>query len=77
MVIGVTMVNVQPGQERAAYNELVNIEGIKDVYHVFGEYDFVVIMDVDDLGILNHIVDMIRGSETVTATQTIVGAELE
>jgi uncharacterized protein with GYD domain len=77
MVIGVTMVNVQPGQERAAYNELVNIEGIKDVYHVFGEYDFVVIMEVDDLGILNHIVDMIRGSETVTATQTIVGAELE
>ena len=77
MVIGVTMVNVQPGKERAAYNELVNIEGIKDVYHVFGEYDFVVIMDVDDLGILNHIVDMIRGSETVTSTQTIVGAELE
>ncbi|MBN2487954.1 MAG: Lrp/AsnC family transcriptional regulator [Methanosarcinaceae archaeon] len=77
MVIGVTMVIVQPGQERAAYNELVNIEGIKDVYHVFGEYDFVVIMDVDDLGILNRIVDMIRGSETVTATQTIVGAELE
>jgi uncharacterized protein with GYD domain len=71
------MVIVQPGQERAAYNELVNIEGIKDVYHVFGEYDFVVIMDVDDLGILNRIVDMIRGSETVTATQTIVGAELE
>ncbi len=77
MVIGVTMVIVQPGQERAAYNELVNIEGIKDVYHVFGEYDFVVIMDVDDLGILNRIVDMIRESETVTATQTIVGAELE
>jgi uncharacterized protein with GYD domain len=77
MVIGVTMVNVQPGQERAAYNELINIEGIKDVYHVFGEYDFVVIMDVDDLGILNHIVDMIRGSETVTSTQTIVGAELK
>lgn len=71
------MVIVQPGKERAAYNELVNIEGIKDVYHVFGEYDFVVIMEVDDLGILNHIVDMIRGSETVTATQTIVGAELE
>ena len=77
MVIGVTMVNVQPGQERVAYNELINIEGIKDVYHVFGEYDFVVIMDVDDLGILNHIVDMIRESEIVTATQTIVGAELE
>ena len=76
MVIGVTMINVLPGYEKAAYRELKNIEGIKDVYHVFGEYDFVVIMDVKDLSILNAVVDRIRESETVTATQTIVGAEL-
>lgn len=76
MVIGVTMINVLPGYEKAAYRELKNIEGIKDVYHVFGEYDFVVIIDVKDLSILNAVVDRVRESETVTATQTIVGAEL-
>jgi len=76
MVIGVTMINVLPGYEKAAYRELKNIEGIKDVYHVFGEYDFVVIIDVKDLSILNAVVDRIRESENVTATQTIVGAEL-
>ncbi|WP_340818691.1 Lrp/AsnC ligand binding domain-containing protein [Methanolobus sp. WCC4] len=77
MTIGVTMVNVLPGSERAAYNELTAIEGIKDIYHVFGEYDFVVIIEVDDLGRLNSIVDTIREAESVTATQTIVGAELK
>ncbi|AKB28509.1 Transcriptional regulator, AsnC family [Methanosarcina siciliae T4/M] len=76
MVIGVTMINVLPGYEKAAYRELKNIEGIKDVYHVFGEYDFVIIIDVEDLSILNAVVDRIRESETVTATQTIIGAEL-
>ncbi|WP_229391494.1 Lrp/AsnC ligand binding domain-containing protein [Methanosarcina sp. DH2] len=76
MVIGVTMINVLPGYEKAAYRELKAIEGIKDVYHVFGEYDFVVIVDVKDLSILNAVVDRIRESENVTATQTIVGAEL-
>ena len=76
MVIGVTMINVLPGYEKAAYRELKNIEGIKDVYHVFGEYDFVVIIDVKDLSILNEVVDRIRESENVTATQTIIGAEL-
>jgi uncharacterized protein with GYD domain len=76
MVIGVTMINVLPGYEKAAYRELRNIEGIKDVYHVFGQYDFVVIIEVEDLSILNAVVDRIRESETVTATQTIVGAEL-
>ncbi|MDI3485829.1 MAG: hypothetical protein PWQ75_1893 [Methanolobus sp.] len=77
MVIGVTMVNVLPGSERTAFNELNRIEGIKDIYHVFGEYDFVVIIEVDDLGNLNSIVDLIRETESVTATQTIVGAELK
>jgi DNA-binding Lrp family transcriptional regulator len=76
MVIGVTMINVLPSYEKAAYRELKNIEGIKDVYHVFGEYDFVVIIDVNDLSLLNAVVDRIRESETVTATQTIIGAEL-
>jgi len=70
------MINVLPGYEKAAYRELKNIEGIKDVYHVFGEYDFVVIIDVKDLSILNSVVDKIRESENVTATQTIIGAEL-
>ncbi len=76
MVIGVTMINVLPGYEKAAYRELKNIEGIKDVYHVFGEYDFVIIIDVEDLTILNDVVDRIRESENVTATKKIVGAEL-
>lgn len=76
MVIGVTMINVLPGYEKAAYRELRNIEGIKDVYHVFGEYDFVIIIDVEDLNLLNDVVDRIRESEKVTATKTIIGAEL-
>ena len=70
------MINVLPGYEKAAFRELRNLEGIKDVYHVFGQYDFVVIIDVENLSALNAVVDMIRESETVTTTQTIVGAEL-
>ncbi|HID27263.1 MAG: Lrp/AsnC ligand binding domain-containing protein [Methanosarcinales archaeon] len=76
MVIGVTMVKVVPGKERSTYNELIGIDGIKDVYHVFGEYDFVVIIEVDGLSALNNLVDRIRESDNVTATHTIVGAEL-
>jgi len=70
------MINVLPGYEKAAFRELRNLEGIKDVYHVFGQYDFVVIIDVENLSAINAVVDRIRESETVTTTQTIVGAEL-
>ncbi len=76
MVIGVTMVKVMPGQEKPVYNALREISGIKNVYHVFGEFDFVVIIEVEGLSTLNRIVDAIREIENVTATQTVVGAEL-
>jgi DNA-binding Lrp family transcriptional regulator len=76
MVIGVTMVKVVPGQEKAVYNALQEIDGIKDVYHVFGEFDFVVIIEVEGLSMLNKLVDVIREIDNVNATQTVVGAEL-
>ncbi|MDI6639191.1 MAG: Lrp/AsnC ligand binding domain-containing protein [Methanocellales archaeon] len=76
MVVGVTMVNVVPGEEKSVYNELTGIDGIRDIFHVFGEYDFVVIMEVEGLSTLNKLVDSIREIKGVTSTQTIVGAEL-
>lgn len=76
MVVGVTMVNVVPGEEKSVYNELRGIDGIRDIFHVFGEYDFVVIMEVEGLSTLNKLVDSIRDITGVTSTQTIVGAEL-
>ena len=76
MVVGVTMVKVVPGEEKSVYNQLNDIDGIKDIFHVFGEYDFVVIMEVGGLSTLNKLVDSIRDIKAVTSTQTIVGAEL-
>ena len=76
LVIGVTFVNIVPGREKLAYGELLNINGIKDVYHIFGEFDFIVISDVDGLSALNNLVDTIRESDNVTATRTVIGAEL-
>lgn len=70
------MINVLLGYEKATYRELKNIEEIKDVYHVFGEYDFVIIIDAEDLNTLNDVVDTIRESETVKATKTLIEAEL-
>jgi AsnC family. len=76
MVIGVTMINVVPGEERAVKNGLVKIAGVREVIHVFGEYDFIAIIDVDGLSDINKAVDTIRELEAVTSTKTIIGAEL-
>jgi DNA-binding Lrp family transcriptional regulator len=76
MVIGVTMINVVPGEERTVYNGLTKIAGVREVFHVFGEYDFIAIIDVNGLSEINKAVDTIREIEAVTTTKTIIGAEL-
>jgi DNA-binding Lrp family transcriptional regulator len=76
MVIGVTMINVVPGEERAAYSRIIKVAGVREVFHVFGEYDFIAIIDVNGLTEINKAVDTIREIEAVTSTKTIIGAEL-
>ncbi len=76
MVIGVTMVNVSPGSEKSVYMKIKEMKNVRDVYHVFGEFDFVVIIEAPSLTELNRTVDSIRSIEGVTKTQTVVGAEI-
>jgi DNA-binding Lrp family transcriptional regulator len=66
MVVGVTLVNVVPGYERSVFEALKTISGLRELYHVFGEYDFLVILEVENLPVLSKTVDDIR-----------VGAELQ
>ncbi len=76
MVIGVTMVNVSPGSEKEVYTRVKEMKNVRDIYHVFGEFDFVVIIQADSLSDLNRTVDAIREIKGVTKTQTVVGAEI-
>ena len=76
MVIGVTMITVIPGEERSVYNVLIKVPGVREVFHVFGEYDFIAIIDVGSLSEINKTVDTIRENEQVSSTKTIIGAEL-
>lgn len=68
MVIGITMVKVVPGREKTVYHALREIEGIKEVYHLFGEYDFFVIMDANSKAMLTYLIEMIRDLGGVVET---------
>ena len=70
------MITAIPGEERAVYNEITKVPGVREVFHVFGEYDFIAIIEVGTLSEINKAVDTIRTSESVTSTKTIIGAEL-
>jgi DNA-binding Lrp family transcriptional regulator len=75
MVVGVCMINVELGKENAVRKEISRIDGIRELLHLFGEYDFIAILETEGLKALNDTVDTIRTLKGVTSTKTIIGAE--
>ena len=72
MVIGITMVKVMPGEERTVYCSLKGKDGILDVYHIFGEYDFFVVLQADSLVKLKELMEDIQYTHNVILARTIL-----
>lgn len=75
MVVGVCLINVELGKEALVKDVLSKQEDIREVLHLFGEYDFIAIIETDGLKALSDIVDRVREIKGITATKTIIGAE--
>jgi DNA-binding Lrp family transcriptional regulator len=69
------MINVDLGKENVVRKEISRIEGVRELLHLFGEYDFIAIVETEGLKALNDTVDTIREIKGVTSTKTIIGAE--
>jgi DNA-binding Lrp family transcriptional regulator len=76
MIIGFTMMNVVRGAEYQVWQELVKIGGVTRAVHVFGEFDYIAIIEANDLSELNRAVDDIKLIQGVTTTRTFVEHQL-
>ena len=72
MVIGITMVKVMPGQERSVYCSLKGKDGILDVYHIFGEYDFFAVLQEESLVKLKELMEDIQQTHNVILVRSIL-----
>lgn len=77
MVVAVCFVNTVLGEEVRVRRKLSMFQGVRRVIELFGEYDFMLVIDAESLRQVNYIVDSIRQIEGVKATKTIIGAEPE
>lgn len=75
MVVAVCMISVELGKEIEIRRKLSMFEGIRELIHLFGEYDFIAIIEADDLRQVNYIVDKIRTIKGIASTKTVIGAE--
>jgi hypothetical protein len=72
MVIGITMIRVVPGHEKTSYVALKKTEGVKEIYHLFGEYDFFLILEALDQTSLSQLLGEIRIKRHVIDTWSLL-----
>ncbi len=75
MVKGVCLIRVRVGGEAAVREKLHAMEGVREAMQLFGDYDFIAILEAESLRELNSTVDSIRSIPEVASTKTLVAAE--
>ncbi len=77
MVVAGVLINCAPGKTKSVVEEIRKIPGVKMVVATFGRVDAVAMLEAADLDeAAATIVTKIRGIDGVTATETLIGANL-
>ena len=72
MVIGLTMIKVRPGYEGSVYNDLQKRPEVRDVYRLFGEYNFFLVMQTDSRSGFRQVLKDINEEESVIKTGPVL-----
>ncbi len=66
------MIKVQCGQERSAYDYLQKKPEVVDIYRLFGEYDFFLVMQADGKKGLAQMIREINEEKSVIKTAPVL-----
>ncbi len=74
MVVGMMMVKVRPGYEKFAYNDLQKRSEVKDIYRLFGEFSFFLVMQAEGRSKLDQLLKEIKKEDMVVKTSPVMVA---
>ncbi len=66
------MIKVTPGYEKSVYRDLQRRRGVRDVYRLFGEFNFFLIMQAERRSMLNNLLNEIKDDEKVVMTGPVL-----
>ena len=77
MAVGFVLIATEPGQEIRVREKVAEIDCVKGIWVVFGNFDcFVKVEADDDSELTEAIVKGIRSVEGIVDTRTLIGAEI-
>jgi uncharacterized protein with GYD domain len=76
MAVGFVLVKVDMGSERAVFDGLAKVDAVKELFPLFGEYDFIARVEAPDFDALGQVlVSEIRTIGGVLATKTLTATK--
>ena len=76
MALGYVLIITAPSHEQYVYDKLSEVKEIIELHPLFGEYDFIAKIEVEDYEKLGWIIiKKIRSIEGVIDTKTLTGAK--
>lgn len=72
MVVALTMIKVRPGYEKSAYSDLQKRTEIRDIYRLFGEFSFFLVMQAEGKSKLDQIMKDIKKEDMVVKTGPVM-----
>ena len=72
MVLAISLIKAVPDQEKVVYRALKEMEGIKNLYHIFGNHDFFLILDAESMDSLNKIFNKIIDIKSIDTVKTML-----
>ncbi|HIP74562.1 MAG TPA: Lrp/AsnC family transcriptional regulator [Thermococcus paralvinellae] len=75
MMEAFVLIIVKPGSEEKVYNKLKNKPMVKEIYRVYGEYDIIIRVEVDNIAGLDRFHDeILRKIEDIEMTETLIAS---
>ena len=71
MSLAYVLINAEIGKEKLCYNEVKQLENVKEVYILYGFYDIIAIVESSNINKVNNALKNIRQNENVMTTETM------
>ncbi len=77
MVLAMSLIKAVPDREKMVYHALKELDGIRNIYHLFGDHDLLLIVEAESRNDLKKILDHIEETRFVNAVKTMLIATAE
>ncbi|MBH59102.1 MAG: AsnC family transcriptional regulator [Thaumarchaeota archaeon] len=71
MSLAYILINAEVGKEKRCYEEIKQVNSVKEIHILYGFYDIVAIVESSDINKVNSALKEIRLNENVMTTETM------